>query len=111
MDKTVLFWTIAGLLGFAFALAVQMRIMVALVLRRAVMAKYADMDRSAANAAIMAAAAPGGRDRAQSEAVGHLVSTYPMPLSHLRRARRASLVTPVILIAVLALGRLQWGML
>ena len=116
MDKTVLFWVLIGGLGFALALALQMRVITALVLRRALKAWREEFaDRVSANAAVVAAAnkapiaealAPLAREAAQ-----HLRDTYPNPLAHLRTARRYSMILPILLLGVLALGRLVWGVI
>ena len=116
MDKTILFWILVGGLGFAFALAVQMRIVTALVLRRALGDWREELtDRVKANAAIVWAAGaqtlPGESKPWLSEAVEHLRNTYPNPLRHLRTARRFSVTTPVLLLGVFALGRLVWGVI
>lgn len=116
MDKTILFWILVGGLAFAFALAVQMRIVTALVLRRA-LGDWRDelTDRVKANAAVVWAAGarplPSDSKPWLSEAVDHLQNTYPNPLGHLRKARRFSVVTPVLLLGVFALGRLVWGVI
>ena len=110
MDKIVLFWILLGVAGFAFALTVQMRVMIALVLRRA-LADWspAFADRVRANAAVVRAAdAAPLSDHISSEvdaAAAHLRATYPNPLRHLQTARRYSLITPILLIALLAAGR------
>lgn len=116
MDKTILFWVLVGGLGFAFALAMQMRVVTALVLRRALGAWREDLqDRVKANQAVIGAAGPGGVPPESapwlSDAVTHLQATYPNPLRHLRTARRFSLVTPMLLLGVLALGRFVWGVI
>ena len=116
MDKTVLFWILVGGLGFAFALALQMRVITALVLRRALKAWRDEFaDRVSANAAVIAAAnkapMPDALAPAAREAAQHLRDTYPNPLAHLRMARRYSTILPVLLIGVLALGRLVWGVI
>ncbi|MEO0607428.1 MAG: hypothetical protein AAFY82_04300 [Pseudomonadota bacterium] len=116
MNTSILFWSLAGGLAFAFALAVQMRVVTALVLRRALGAWREPLtDREKANAAVMAAAGtqplPDAADPWLGEAVAHLQATYPSPLQHLRTARRYSLVTPVLLLIVFALGRLVWGVI
>ena len=116
MDKTVLFWIILGGLGFAFALAVQMRVMVALVLRRALKAwQPAFEDRVKANQAVILAAAtepvPSDTSEDVLTAATHLREVYPMPLSHLRTARRYSTVLPILLLALLCLGRLALGVI
>ncbi|MCR9194706.1 MAG: hypothetical protein NXH88_08245 [Hyphomonas sp.] len=116
MAKVVVFWIVLGGLAFAFALAVQMRMMIALVLRRALKAwNVAFEDRARANDAVMLAAVQGEFERdldADTKAAAeYLRSTYPNPLSHLRTARRYSLVTPVLLIMVLAVGRAVLGVI
>lgn len=116
MDKTVLFWILFGVLGFGFALAVQMRVMVALVLRRALKAWRTDLeDRAKANSAVVWAAGskplPDATKPWLSEAVAHLQATYPMPLNHLRKARRYSTILPVLLIVLVAVGRFGLGVI
>ncbi|GAB5454581.1 MAG: hypothetical protein Hens2KO_08100 [Henriciella sp.] len=116
MAKIVIFWIVLGGLGFAFALAVQMRMMIALVLRRALKAWRPKFeDRVKANAAVVSAAGekPVSDDMhaGLTEAVEHLRTTYPNPLSHLRTARRYSVVTPVLLFAVLVVGRVVLGVI
>lgn len=114
--KIVIFWIVLGGLGFAFALAVQMRMMIALVLRRALKAWRPEFeDRIKANEAVVGAASeaaiPESAPSGLSEAINHLRTTYPNPLSHLRTARRYSVVTPVLLFAVLVLGRIVLGVI
>lgn len=116
MDKTVLFWVVIGVLGFAFALAVQMRVITALVLRRALRAWNTELeDRVKANTAVVwAAGAKPLPDDAKpwlQSAQAHLQETYPNPLAHLRTARRYSVILPVLLVGVLALGRFALGII
>lgn len=116
MEKVVLFWILCGVVGFGFALAVQMRMMIAVVLRRALKAwRPVFEDRVLANQAVMKAAAPAlaetGDDQDLSDAISHLRDTYPNPLQHLRTARRYSIVMPVLLLALLALGRTVLGVI
>lgn len=114
MAKIVIFWILCGGLAFAFVLAVQMRVMIALVLRRALKAwRSVFEDREKANRAVVLAAgtlpAESESDSDIKEAAKHLRETYPNPLAHLRTARRYSLATPVLLLALLALGRMALG--
>ncbi len=116
MAKITVFWILLGGLGFAFALAVQMRMIIALVLRRALKSWNEDFeDRAKANSVVMLAAASGeltpSIEPEIQAAAAHLRETYPNPLAHLRTARRFSLVTPVLLLALLAAGRTVLGVL
>lgn len=116
MAKILVFWILIGGLGFAFALAVQMRVLIALVLRRALKA-WRDVfeDREKANRAVRLAAGASPltseADTDLTEAAAHLRATYPKPLSHLRTARRYSVVTPVLLLALVAIGRTGLGVI
>ncbi len=114
LDKTLLFWIVVGAVGFGFALAVQMRVVTALVLRRALGAWRTELtDRVKANTAVVWAAGarpmPDETKPWLADAVAHLRETYPNPLKHLRTARRYSIVMPVLLFAILVLGRTVFG--
>ena len=116
MDKTVLFWILFGVLGFAFALAVQMRVVTALVLRRALGAwRESFLDREKANRAVILAA--GGAplsseiDTDTQDATRHLRDTYASALGHLRTARRYSIIAPVLLLGLVAIGRTVLGVI
>ncbi|MFN3212758.1 MAG: hypothetical protein ACE37M_06630 [Henriciella sp.] len=116
MAKIVMFWILVGGLGFAFALAVQMRMMIALVLRRALKAwRPVFEDRTKANRAVILAASPAPledhTDPDINDAAEHLRATYPNPLAHLGTARRYSLLTPILLVVVLGLGRAVLGVI
>ncbi|MEO1659590.1 MAG: hypothetical protein AAFR51_01275 [Pseudomonadota bacterium] len=123
MAKIVLFWILLGGTGFAFALAVQMRMMIALVLRRALKAwRPVFEDRGLANQAVILAARDEASNEASDEqdadvngdvhaAAQHLRATYPNPLNHLRTARRYSVVTPVLVLALFAFGRFGLGVI
>lgn len=93
---------------FAFALAAQMRMIISVALRRALAAKYGGLPTAAEyRLAVVEAASPAQA----SEAAIHLAKTYPNPLSHLRLARRASLVAPVLILLLLIIGRLALGVI
>ena len=116
MAKIVIFWILLGGLGFAFALAVQMRMMIALVLRRALKAWRGEFeDRAKANAAVILAAGAADTEvdpePALQDAAQHLRETYPKPLAHLKTARRYSVVTPVLLLVLVIVGRTVPGVL
>ena len=92
-----------------------MRMMIALVLRRALKAwRPVFEDRALDNQAVILAASDEEGSNANGDvedAAQHLRTTYPNPLSHLRTARRYSVVTPVLLIGLLALGRIGLGVI
>lgn len=113
MEKIVLFWILLGVTGFAFALSVQMRVMTALVLRRALMAKFPKLDRDRANQAVIRAASSdyGETEEWLSQAAGHLTQEYPRPLNHLRKARRYSVLLPVFLLLIVIAGRFVLGVI
>ena len=103
---TVVFWALAVILAFAITLAAQMRMMISIVLRRALAAKFGGGPNDAEyRAAIFAY----GRGPADSEAGRYLEAEYPRPLAHLALARRVSLIAPLLLLAVVLAGRFTLG--
>ncbi|MEM9938401.1 MAG: hypothetical protein AAF768_06105 [Pseudomonadota bacterium] len=116
MEKVVLFWIVFVVIAFAFALAVQMRMMIAIVLRRALKAWKPELeDQVLANGAVIAAASSNQvrveDEPLQQTATAHLIETYPQPLRHLRLARRVSVITPVMILALLLVGRFSLGVI
>ena len=99
---TVLFWALAVIIVFAIALAAQMRMMISMVLRRALAAKFGggpnDVEYRAAILSL-------GRGPADNEAAKYLEAEYPKPLAHMKLARRVSLAGPLALLIVVAIGR------
>lgn len=102
----ILFWALVILLAFAIALAAQMRMMISLVLRKALADKFGGYPIDPAyRAEIMAA-----RKFSPQTEYGHYLETeYPRPLSHLALARRVSLLAPLLLLAVVLAGRFTLG--
>lgn len=102
----IIYWALVILSAFAFALALQMRAMIGLILRRALYAEYGDRpDRERRLAVVNAAAGQSNETEA-----AHLITTYPRPLAHLRTARRWSKIAPALLLVLLAVGKLKLGM-
>ena len=102
----IVFWILLGLAVFAFALAAQMRMIISVALRRALAAKFGGLPTAVEyRLAVVEAASPAQA----SEAAIHLAKTYPNPLSHLRLARRASLIAPVLILLLLIIGRVALG--
>jgi hypothetical protein len=103
-----LFWILLGLSLFAFVLAVQMRMIISVALRRALAAQFGGLPTDTPyRLAIVEATTPAPA----SEAARHLAATYPAPLSHLRLARRACLIAPVLILAILIIGRVFLGVI
>ncbi|MEL7482367.1 MAG: hypothetical protein AAGJ29_12485 [Pseudomonadota bacterium] len=107
----LLYWGSLILLAFAFALAVQMRIMGALVLRRALIAWNKHLDRMSANKAV--AWAVGQKDLPEEakpwlvDSVKHLRKIYVRPLKHIRLARQVSVLAPILIVALV--GAVRFG--
>lgn len=110
----ITYWALVVLAAFAFALALQMRMMIGIVLRKAMVARTPDLDAGKANAAISWAAGvqdvPVDAEDWLSPQVAHLRSEYPRPLSHLRTARRWCVLGPVLVILLVAIGRIRLGL-
>jgi len=114
MTGVIIYWIALGLLGFGFALAVQMRIMIALVLRRALLARHDQITSPGlANEVIIQAARPADAAIEQRFQlfVDHLRQDYSKPLSHLHLARRYSYLLPGLILIWLVLGRLVFGVI
>ena len=110
MDPVLIFWIIFGLAGFALALAVQMRVVVAKVLRMSVAAQFPEL--ADADARLAVRASPPGP--VSGEANVHVMEVrdwvraqHPGAVSHLARARFWSRVLPVVVVVILAIGRFR----
>lgn len=101
MIGAITFWVLLGLTGFAFALAIQMRIIIGVVIARALRAR----DKALAIRESRLAVVKAGNGETGEAAVDHIHATYPAQVRQLRLARRVSLVTPALILLVLALGR------
>ena len=114
MAQTIAFWLVLGLAGFAWALAVQMRIVVAKVLRLAVRAEYPDLHdndvRAIVRASVSAAEGQGLPPGLQG-VHAWLRSTHGRAVGHLGRARRASLLLLPVIAVILVIGRAGLGVI
>lgn len=106
--KIILFWSLLALSGFAFALAVQMRVLVGVVLRRALAAEFGG---ESASPAYRKAVVEAVGSAPQSKEAQHLYETYPRPLSHMRLARRVSVLAPPVIALILLAGRFALGVI
>ena len=112
MSGQTLGFFIAGVLvAFAFALALQMRLMTGLVLRRAARAKFDELEDGTARFAVVHAVAGTGLEEGDTvgEAASWLRAEYPSAIRHIRIARRATAVTGVLFLAVLIGWRVTAG--
>ena len=97
-----LFWTVFAALCFAFALAVQMRIVLGVIVARALRAREERLDIAPSRLA-MVRAANGERG---DDLTDHIHATYPEQVRQLRLARKVSVITPVLIVITVALWRL-----
>jgi hypothetical protein len=103
---TPLFWLLVILAGFAFALAVQIRLLISYALRQALAAKFGG---ERGDPAYRMAVAGAGRAAPESEAARHIAATYPGQVRQLALARRVTLIAPALLLALLLAGRFLLG--
>ncbi len=105
MSLQVALWIAAGIAGFAAALAWQMRLMIGVVLARALRARDPGLDVRASRLSVVRAGngeAGSATGDAGERAIRHVQDTYPDQVRHLRLARRASLVAPALIVLCLA---------
>jgi len=104
----IIFWTLAALLAFAILLAAQMRMLLSIVLRRALAAKFGGKHT---DAAYRTAIYDAGRIAPESEHAHYLSTEYPRPIAHLTLARRVALVAPALLLVLVLAGRFGLGVI
>ena len=102
----VLAWAVFGIAGFAFLLALQMRFLISVSLRRALAAKFGGDYREARHRASIRATQAG---TTADEGEHFLAEVYPAPLSHLRLARRVTYTAPMAIFLTLAFMRFGLG--
>lgn len=102
----ILFWTLTAALGFAILLAAQMRMLLSIVLRRALAAKFGGKHT---DAEYRTAIYDVGRIAPDSEHTRYLSTEYPKPLAHLQLARRVALIAPALLLLLVLTGRYALG--
>ena len=112
---TITFWTLLGLVGFVLFLALQMRFLIMSTLKRVVV-EYLKLDesnpqdRQTLERWVQANRnnTPGA-DKKTKDAIEHMNTHYPRPLSHLKLARRTSLVGPLLILALMITRELVDG--
>ena len=113
MSGQTLGFFIAGLLVlFVFGLAVQMRVLAGVALKRAARDKFPELEDGPARFAVVQAVNGGAGlepgDEAGDAAVW-LRAEYPAAIGHIRIARRASMVSGAALLAVIIAWRVATG--
>jgi hypothetical protein len=104
----ILFWVLAAALAFAILLAAQMRMLLSIVLRRALAAKFGGKHT---DAAYRTAIYDAGRIAPESEHAHYLSTEYPKPVAHLTLARRVALIAPGLLLVLVLAGRYAFGVI
>ncbi|WP_084420733.1 hypothetical protein [Henriciella litoralis] len=113
MSGTTLIFFIAGVLVFfVFALAVQMRLLAGVALKRAARAKFDTLEDGPARFAVLHAV--NGSDTLEpgdeaGDAAKYLTAEYPSALAHIRLARKVSLIMPGVLLVIIVAWRLTTG--
>ncbi|MBA3070401.1 MAG: hypothetical protein FP825_18230 [Hyphomonas sp.] len=105
---STLFWILVAGLSFAVLLAAQMRILLSIVLRRALADKFGGKHT---DARYRTAIYDAGRTGPDTEETGFLSARYPQPLAHLTLARRVALAAPALLLLVILAGRFAFGVI
>jgi len=98
----IIFWTVFAALCFAFALAIQMRIVLGVVVARALRARDDTLDIAPSRLAMVRA----GNGENDDDHTQHIHATYPEQVRQLRLARKVSVITPVLIVATVAIWRL-----
>jgi hypothetical protein len=104
----IVFWILAALLGFAILLAAQMRMLLSIVLRRALAAKFGGKHT---DAAYRTAIYDAGRAAPDGPHTLYLSTEYPKPLAHLALARRVALIAPGVLLLLVLTARYGLGVI
>lgn len=97
------FWVLLGVFSFAFVLALQMRLMIGVIVARALRARDENLDIAASRLAVVKA----GNGQTGEATIDHIHATYPEQMAQLRLARRVSIILPVFISGLLILGRLS----
>ena len=106
------FWIVFGVAGFGLALALQMRVLVAKVLRFSVAAKYPKLHHNDVRAVVRASPqseAPAVFSAEFNDMRDWVRDQHPAAVGHLARARRWSVILPLVILVVAAVGRFKLG--
>ncbi len=112
MDQVIVFWIVLGVTGFGWALALQMRMMVAKVLAISVAAQYPQVHHNDIRAVVRAsplAVAPAGFSAELKGMRDWVRERHSGAVGHLARARRWSVILPVVVLVLAVVGRFKLG--
>jgi hypothetical protein len=98
----IFLFVLLGLTIFALFLALQMRWMISVALRRALTEKFGGLP---SDVEYRQGVADAGRHVSHTDIATHLNETYPSQLGHLRLARRVSVYTLPVIIGLLVILR------
>ena len=98
----VIFWIVFGCLAFAFALAVQARVIIGVIIARALRARDKGLPIRDSRLAVVKA----GNDEIGTPEVDHIRETWPTQIRQLKFARKLSIIAPMLIFALLVYGRL-----
>lgn len=104
----IAFWVLAVVLAFAILLAAQMRMLVSIVLRRALAARFGG---NHTDTEYRTAIYEAGRTAPASEHARYLAEEYPNPLAQLTLARRVALLAPALLLLLVLAARYLLGLI
>jgi len=103
----LVFFIVGLVVFFGFALAVQMRILAGIALKRAAKAKYDDLADAPARFAV--AAAVNGQDLEAGDSMADasiwLAQEYPRAIAHIRLARKATMGLGALLLLIVVAWR------
>lgn len=103
MVWTVFLWILLGVFMFMLALALQMRVMIGVVIARALRARDKGLPIKESRLAVVKA----GNGEIGTPEVDHILATWPQQISQLRLARRVSRSMPFLMLAVFFTARLM----
>lgn len=114
MAQAVGFWIVFGVAAFGWALAVQMRMLIARVLRISVEAQHGDLHPNDVRAIVRAApadAAPDGLPETLNQVRVWVKGEHPQAIAHLAKARRWSMILPIVVLVIVMAGRFGLGVI
>ena len=101
MAGTVAFWVLLGMAAFAFALAIQMRVLIGVIVARALRARDKALPIRESRLAVVKAC-NGETGLPETD---HIHQMYPAQMRQLRLARKVCVAMPIMIVLIIAAGR------